>query len=91
MDAIAPLTVRRWTRFHRRSPHSICTEADLRTLVEPAQIIFGGLKGDAHFPAPYGEGTAMELEALINQARGGDVKAFVELTRRFQMPPTARR
>jgi DNA-directed RNA polymerase specialized sigma24 family protein len=26
----------------------------------------------------------MELEALINQARGGDVKAFVELTRRFQ-------
>jgi hypothetical protein len=44
----------------------------------------GGLKGDGHFPAPYGEGTAMELEALINQARGGDVKAFVELTRRFQ-------
>ena len=26
----------------------------------------------------------MELEALINRARGGDVKAFVELTRRFQ-------
>jgi len=26
----------------------------------------------------------MELEALVNQARGGDVKAFVELTRRFQ-------
>ena len=26
----------------------------------------------------------MELEALVNQARDGDVKAFVELTRRFQ-------
>ena len=26
----------------------------------------------------------MELEALISQARSGDVKAFVELTRRFQ-------
>lgn len=26
----------------------------------------------------------MELEALISQARGGDVRAFVELTRRFQ-------
>jgi RNA polymerase sigma factor (sigma-70 family) len=26
----------------------------------------------------------MDLEALVNQARGGDVKAFVELTRRFQ-------
>lgn len=26
----------------------------------------------------------MELEALIRQARGGDVKAFMELTRRFQ-------
>ena len=48
------------------------------------KIIFGGLKGDAPFLAPYGEGTAMELEALVNQARGGDVKAFVELTRRFQ-------
>jgi RNA polymerase sigma factor (sigma-70 family) len=26
----------------------------------------------------------MDLEALVNQARGGDVKAFVALTRRFQ-------
>src|SRR5262245_12151957 len=26
----------------------------------------------------------MELEALVNQARGGDVQAFIELTRRFQ-------
>src|SRR5437899_2211961 len=26
----------------------------------------------------------MDLEALVNQARGGDVRAFVELTRRFQ-------
>jgi len=26
----------------------------------------------------------MELEALVNQARSGDAKAFVELTRRFQ-------
>jgi RNA polymerase sigma factor (sigma-70 family) len=26
----------------------------------------------------------MELEPLVNRARGGDVKAFVELTRRFQ-------
>jgi RNA polymerase sigma factor (sigma-70 family) len=26
----------------------------------------------------------MDLEALVNQARDGDVKAFVELTRRFQ-------
>ncbi|MEJ0077017.1 MAG: sigma factor [Alphaproteobacteria bacterium] len=26
----------------------------------------------------------MELEAPLNQARGGDVKAIVELTRRFQ-------
>jgi DNA-directed RNA polymerase specialized sigma24 family protein len=26
----------------------------------------------------------MDLEALVNQARGGDVKAFVELTGRFQ-------
>jgi RNA polymerase sigma factor (sigma-70 family) len=27
---------------------------------------------------------AMDLETLVNQARGGDVQAFVELTRRFQ-------
>src|SRR5262245_1418272 len=46
--------------------------------------LFCDLKGDPHFLAPYGEGTVMELEALINQARGGDAKAFVELTRRFQ-------
>ena len=26
----------------------------------------------------------MDLEALVTTARGGDVKAFVELTRRFQ-------
>jgi hypothetical protein len=29
-NVYAPLTVRRWTRFHRRSPHSICTLADTR-------------------------------------------------------------
>src|SRR6188474_3367390 len=43
-----------------------------------------GAKGRAHLLAPSGEGKAMELEALVNQARRGEVKAFVELTRRFQ-------
>src|SRR5215467_3090899 len=42
------------------------------------------LKGHARFLAPYDEDTVMDLEALVNRARGGDVKAFVELTRRFQ-------
>src|ERR1051325_10535206 len=46
--------------------------------------MFRALKGQARFLAPSGEGMAMELEALVNQARGGDVKAFVELTGRFQ-------
>jgi hypothetical protein len=47
-------------------------QADLRTPAECASNNFGGLKGDARFLAP------------IDQARGGDVKAFAELTRRFQ-------
>lgn len=34
--------------------------------------------------APIGEGDGMDLEALIGQAKQGDLDAFAEVTRRFQ-------
>src|SRR5262249_29732703 len=44
-----------------------------------------GLKGRPHFLAPYGcEDTVMDHEHLVRQATGGDIKAFVALTRQFQ-------
>src|SRR5215467_8144742 len=43
------------------------------------------LKGRTRFLAPYGcEGKTMDQEHLVRRASGGDVQAFVELTRRFQ-------